>query len=169
MLRAHLGAAFNNDGAALAAAFPPYSTFGADYSAPSAHYISNTSKNHGYSGSFVRTVFEATKEGREALDAMQSLLNLPPPPLAALGMPYSTMMMSYGSTSMTSCSARLRPREHWISQRGWPTSPLRLDSFSDQSPAPALMLCAPLHHFRPLLLAIRLHDAPSEREAAAAD
>ena len=86
-LRAHLNAAYNNDGSALAAAFAPYSTFGADYSAPSARYISNSSKNHGHSGSFVLTIFEATAEGRDALDAIRRLLDAAPPPLAALGAP----------------------------------------------------------------------------------
>ena len=86
-LRAHLNAAYNNDGSALAAVFPPYSTFGADYSAPSTRYISDKSKNHGYSGSFVIAVFQATAEGREALGRIRKLLELPPPPLAAFGEP----------------------------------------------------------------------------------
>ena len=86
-LRAHLNAAYNNDGSALSAVFPPYSTFGADYSAPSTRYISDRSKNHGYSGSFVVLVFEATAEGREALGRIRRLLELPPPPLAAFGEP----------------------------------------------------------------------------------
>jgi hypothetical protein len=86
-LRAHLWAAYNNDGAALAAAFKPYSTFGADYSAPSTRYISGKSKNHGHSGSFVLKLFEASAVGREALMEIRDLLNLPPPPLAALGTP----------------------------------------------------------------------------------
>ena len=86
-LRAHLNAAFNNDGSALSAVFRPYSTFGADYSAPSTRYISDRSKNHGYSGSFVISVFEATAEGREALGRIRKVLELPPPPLAAFGEP----------------------------------------------------------------------------------
>jgi len=86
-LRAHLNAAYNNDGSALAAAFRPYSTFGADYSAPSARYISNSSKNHGYSGSFVVRIFEASLEGRAALETIGRILDLAPPPLAALGTP----------------------------------------------------------------------------------
>ena len=86
-LRVHLNAAYNNDGSALSAVFPPYSTFGADYSAPSIHYISDRSKNHGYSGSFVVSVFEATAEGREALGRIRKVLELPPPPLAAFGKP----------------------------------------------------------------------------------
>lgn len=87
VLRAHLGAAYNNDGAALAAAFEPYTTFGADYSAPSTRYISDKSKNHGHSGSFVLAIFEASPVGREALKEIRELLDLPAPPLAALGTP----------------------------------------------------------------------------------
>ena len=86
-LRAHLNAAYNNDGAALSAVYRPYSTFGADYSAPSIRYISDRSKNHGYSGSFVLSVLEATAEGRETLERIRKLLELPPPPLAAFGEP----------------------------------------------------------------------------------
>ena len=86
-LRAHLDAAYNNDGAALSAVYPPYSTFGADYSAPSTRYISDQSKNHGYSGSFVLSVLEATARGREALKRIRRLLELSPPPLAAFGAP----------------------------------------------------------------------------------
>ena len=86
-LRAHLNAAFNNDGAALSAVYPPQSTFGADYSAPSIRYISNRSKNHGHSGSFVMSVLEATVAGRETLDGIRKLLELPPPPLATFGEP----------------------------------------------------------------------------------
>lgn len=86
-LRSHLNAAFNNDGSALAAAFPPYKTFGADYSAPSLAYTSDSSKNHGHSGSFVTAVLGASVEGREALAAIRNLLELPAPPLAILGTP----------------------------------------------------------------------------------
>ncbi len=86
-LRAHLNAAYNNDGSALSAVYPPYSTFGADYSAPSIRYISDQSKNHGYSGSFVVSVFEATAHGNDALEGIRRVLALPPPPLAALGEP----------------------------------------------------------------------------------
>lgn len=86
-LRSHLNAAYNNDGSALAAAFPPYKTFGADYSAPSVRYISDSSKNHGYSGSFVIQIFDTTPDGRGALETIRRLLDLAPPPLAALGTP----------------------------------------------------------------------------------
>ena len=86
-LRAHLNAAYNNDGSALSAVYSPYSTFGADYSAPSTRYISDRSKNHGHSGSFVLSVLEATTEGSKTLETIRRLLHLPPPPLAAFGEP----------------------------------------------------------------------------------
>ena len=86
-LRAHLNAAYNNDGAALSAGFAPYKTQSSDYSAPSARYISDFTKNGGYSGSFAISIFEATAEGRAALDTIRRLLDLPPPPVAALGEP----------------------------------------------------------------------------------
>lgn len=87
LLRSHLAAAFNNDGGALGPGFAPYRTFGVDYSAPSARYVTDQSKNHGYSGAFVARVLEATAEGRAALDACRRVLDLPPPPLEALGSP----------------------------------------------------------------------------------
>lgn len=86
-LRSHLNAAYNNDGSALAAAFPPYKTFGADYSAPTLDYVSASSKNHGYSGSFVIAILGASEEGRAALTSIRSLLTLPPPPLSVFGTP----------------------------------------------------------------------------------
>ena len=86
-LRAHLNAAYNNDGSALSAVYPPHSTFGADYSAPSIRYISDRSKNHGHSGSLVVEVFKATSQGNEALEGIRRVLELPPPPLAAFGEP----------------------------------------------------------------------------------
>lgn len=86
-LRAHLNAAYNNDGSALSAVFRPYSTYGADYSAPSIRYISNSSKNHGYSGSFVISILEASTDGQEVLNRIRNLLDLTPPPLAAFGEP----------------------------------------------------------------------------------
>lgn len=86
-LRAHLNAAFNNDGAALGAAFPPYKTFGSDYSAPSPAYVSDQSKNHGYSGTFVLRVLEATKVGRSVIRSCRTLVAEPAPPLADFGAP----------------------------------------------------------------------------------
>ena len=87
VLRAHLNAAFNNDGAALTPAFEPYKPFGADYSAPSVDYITNLSKNHGYAGSFVLRVLRASESGQAVLQDCERLLDLPPPPLEALGRP----------------------------------------------------------------------------------
>jgi hypothetical protein len=86
-LRAHLNAAFNNDGAALGAAFAPYKTFGSDYSAPSAAYVSSHSKNHGHSGTFVLRVLEETKAGRAVVKGCRALVAAPAPPLADLGSP----------------------------------------------------------------------------------
>lgn len=87
LLRSHLNAAFNNDGGALGPGFPPHTTFGVDYSAPSVRYVGGMSKNHGLSGSFVVRVLGATLEGRDVLDACRAVLELPPPPLEALGRP----------------------------------------------------------------------------------
>ncbi len=86
-LRAHLNAAFNNDGAALGPAFAPYRPFGSDYSAPSTAYLTDMSKNHGFSGSFVARVFAASPAGVELLAAIRTVLDLPSPPMEALGAP----------------------------------------------------------------------------------
>lgn len=67
LLRQHLNAAFNNDGAALAPAFPPYSTFGVDYSTPSLSYLANQSKLHGNAGAFMVLVFQHSEAGRQFL------------------------------------------------------------------------------------------------------
>ena len=87
VLRSHLNAAFNNDGGALGPGFAPHKTFGVDYSAPSVRYICGMSKNHGLSGTFVTRVLAATELGRGVLDACRAVLELPPPPLEALGRP----------------------------------------------------------------------------------
>lgn len=87
LLRSHLNAAFNNDGGALGPGFAPHKPFGVDYSAPSICYIGGMSKNHGLSGSFVVRVLGATSAGRDVLDACRAVLELPPPPLEALGRP----------------------------------------------------------------------------------
>ena len=87
-LRAHLNAAYNNDGAALSAVYRPYSTFGADYSAPSTRYISDRSKNHGYSGSFRPVGPGSDRRGKRGRwTRIRRLLELPPPPLATFGEP----------------------------------------------------------------------------------
>jgi hypothetical protein len=86
-LRAHLSAAYNNDGAALNAAFAPYSSPGTDFSTPSLRYVSNKSKNHGHAGAFVVRVLDASPEGRAVLAGCRRLLDAPPPPLAEFGAP----------------------------------------------------------------------------------
>lgn len=87
LLRSHLNAAFNNDGGALGPGFAPHKTFGVDYSAPSVRYVSGMSKNHGLSGTFVARVLGASAAGREVLEGCRAVLELPPPPLEALGRP----------------------------------------------------------------------------------
>lgn len=87
LLRSHLNAAFNNDGGALGPGFAPHKTFGVDYSAPTVRYVCALSKNHGLSGTFVARVLGATEAGRAVLDACRAVLELPPPPLEALGRP----------------------------------------------------------------------------------
>jgi hypothetical protein len=67
ILRQHLNAAFNNDGAALAPCYPPYSTFGVDYSTPSLNYLANQSKNHGNAGAFMWLVFNESAVGKRFL------------------------------------------------------------------------------------------------------
>ena len=167
-LRAHLNAAYNNDGSALSAVFPPYSTFGADYSAPSTRYISDRSKNHGHSGSFVVSVFEATAAGREALEGISRLLELPPPPLAALGEPLLDDLDEewcdrrdelYGELETGSAGEnRLRHGRLHDCRR-----PACLESRTA-----AVRLLDPIHRARALLLAVCLHDAPGWRLATAA-
>lgn len=87
VLRAHLNAALNNDGAALAPAFAPYNPFGADYSAPSSDYLTNFTKNHGHSGAFLHRVLGASDTGRLVLDRARQLLDAPKPPLHLFGQP----------------------------------------------------------------------------------
>lgn len=75
LLRQHLNAAFNNDGAALGPAFPPYSTFGVDYSTPSIHYLANQSKNHGNAGAFMMMVFQQSEIGRVFLSLAADIVH----------------------------------------------------------------------------------------------
>ena len=86
-LRAHLNAAYNNDGAALNAAFSPYNSPGTDFSTPSLRYVSNKSKNHGHAGAFVVRVLNASPEGQAVLAGCHRLLKVAPPPLAEFGEP----------------------------------------------------------------------------------
>jgi hypothetical protein len=86
-LRNHLNAAYNNDGAALAAAFPPYSTFGHDYTTPSPLYLAKWSKNHGDAGAFVHLVLRQSTEGQQFLEAARRIFQVAGGPLAMLGAP----------------------------------------------------------------------------------
>ncbi len=86
-LRDHLNAAYNNDGAALSAAFPPYTTFGGDYSAPSLQYLSAQSKNHGGSGFFVSLVLNQSPVGQEILRNCRRIADAAAPTSHDLGLP----------------------------------------------------------------------------------
>ena len=74
LLRQHLNAAFNNDGAALSPAFPPYSTFGGDYSTPSLAYLANQSKNHGHAGAFLWLILNQSDAGRHFLSLSAGII-----------------------------------------------------------------------------------------------
>ena len=87
LLRSHLNAAYNNDGAAMAAEFAPYKTFGSDYSSPSLDYVTKSSKNHGHCGSFVHKILRATKPGMEFLNDCDSIIQKNMPPTYELGRP----------------------------------------------------------------------------------
>ncbi|CAO3426274.1 hypothetical protein [Azospirillum argentinense] len=86
-LRAHLNAAFNNDGAALAARFDGYSSFGIDYSTPALSYLAGQSKNHGLSGSFVVQVLSLTEDGKSVIAGSRRILERSSTPAAELGRP----------------------------------------------------------------------------------
>lgn len=87
LLRNHLNAAYNNDGAALAAAFKPYSTFGCDYSTPSLGYLANQSKNHGHAGALVWIVLNSTAVGKQFLAIAKDIATRAEGPATALGLP----------------------------------------------------------------------------------
>lgn len=87
-LRNHLYAVFNNDGAALAAAFAPYSTFGFDFSTPSPDFLANSSKLHGNAGALVYSVLSQTADGQTFLKLAKKIFESSSPPSAALGMPF---------------------------------------------------------------------------------
>ncbi|MBK5971108.1 MULTISPECIES: hypothetical protein [Thiorhodovibrio] len=74
LLRQHLNAALNNDGAA-GAAFSPHSTHGVDYSTPSLCYLANQSKNHGYAGAFIVIVLQQSDAGRDFLAIAADIVN----------------------------------------------------------------------------------------------
>lgn len=87
LLRNHLNAAYNNDGAALGPAFKPYSTFGCDYSTPSLDYLANQSKNHGHSGALVWLVLNSTMVGQQFLALAKDIATKAEGPATALGLP----------------------------------------------------------------------------------
>lgn len=86
-LREHLNAAYNNDGAALSAAFPPHGTFGGDYSAPSLLYLTGGSKSHGGSGFFVWLVLNQSPDGQEVLRNCRLIADAVAPTSHDLGLP----------------------------------------------------------------------------------
>jgi len=87
-LRNHLCATFNNDGAALGAAFPPYSTYGFDFSTPSPEFLANASKNHGNAGALVYSILTQTVDGQLFLELAKKIFESSSSPSAALGMPF---------------------------------------------------------------------------------
>lgn len=88
LLRNHLNAAYNNDGAALGPAFPPYKTFGCDYSTPSLGYLGNLSKNHGNAGALVWLVLNSTADGKQFLALAKDIATRAEGPATALGLPF---------------------------------------------------------------------------------
>jgi hypothetical protein len=88
LLRNHLHSTFNNDGAALAAAFKPYSTHGFDFTTPSPSFLANASKNHGNAGALVYCVLKNTDEGRRCLSLAKQIFEASDLPSAALGLPF---------------------------------------------------------------------------------
>ena len=87
ILRQHLNAAFNNDGAALAPCYPPYSTFGVDYSTPSLNFLANQSKNHGNAGAFLWLVFHESEVGRRFLSLAADIVDSSFTSASVLGLP----------------------------------------------------------------------------------
>ncbi len=86
-LREHLNAAFNNDGASIGPAFPPYSQVGEDYSAPSLRYLTGKSKHHGGSGFFVWLVLNQSPVGQEILRKCRRIADEAAPTAHDLGLP----------------------------------------------------------------------------------
>jgi len=87
-LRNHLNTLYNNDGAALAAAFHPYKTYGYDFSSPSGEFLSIHSKNHGNAGALIYMVLSQSKEGIETLKITKEILESVDSPSTALGRPF---------------------------------------------------------------------------------
>ncbi len=88
ILRTHLNQAFNNDGAALAPGFKPYSTFGFDFSTPAPDFLANASKNHGNSGALMFAILGQSANGRAFIDCARKIFDRSQPPAAILGRPF---------------------------------------------------------------------------------
>lgn len=86
LLRNHLNAAYNNDGAA-GPNFKPHSTFGCDYSAPSLEYLANQSKLHGHAGALVYLILNSTTVGQQFLLLAKDIVTRAEGPATALGLP----------------------------------------------------------------------------------
>ncbi len=63
LLRQHLNAALDNDGA-LNPSFSPRSSFGSDYSTPSLSYLTNGAEIHGHAGAFFWLVLNESEAGQ---------------------------------------------------------------------------------------------------------
>jgi hypothetical protein len=87
LLREHLHAAFDNDGA-LNPSFAPRSSFGSDYSTPSLAYLTNGSKNHGHAGAFLWLILDASESGRCFLADAREIAQKATSTAAILGSPF---------------------------------------------------------------------------------
>lgn len=87
-LRSHLYSAYNNDGAALAPGYAPYSTFGFDFSTPGPEYLANKSKNHGHAGAMAHHVLGLSAHGIECLELCKTILESSSLPARYLAVPF---------------------------------------------------------------------------------
>jgi hypothetical protein len=87
ILRNQLNGVFDNDGSSLHAYLPPYSTFGSDYTFSSHRFLTQHSKNHGYSGYFVHQVLVSSKDGKEIIDFARSIITNSNSPLVEIAEP----------------------------------------------------------------------------------
>jgi hypothetical protein len=87
LLRQHLNAALDNDGA-LNPSFAPRSSFGSDYSTPSLAYLTNGSKNHGHAGAFLWLVFNESEAGQCFLRDAKVVVQQATSTAALLGAPF---------------------------------------------------------------------------------
>lgn len=87
-LRSHLNCAYNNDGAALAPGYAPYSTYGFDFSTPGPEYLANKSKNHGNAGAMVHQVLKLSPTGKQCLALCKDILDSSSLPARYLAAPF---------------------------------------------------------------------------------